>query len=1164
MRGQERRASAIFESLRNGFALTRGGRLRRAALLGSAALALAAGFSGAAFAQEDDEEETRPDDRLVVTGTRIQRSGFTTPTPVTVIDRQSIDDLGIIGAGEILQQLPMNNAEVTATVTTSGSLNGYVTDSNIGAELANLRGLNLAFGTRTLTLVDGHRFVPSTNGGAVDVGLIPANLILRTETVTGGASAAYGSDAVAGVVNVVLDHELTGIRGQIDFGETFRGDGEEKHFGLAGGMELFGGRGHVIGGVEYLDSSGIGPCTQVRDYCRPWAIFEEENPAERTNATQYSLVRNAVGTATPSGSVIQLTFGPNFTAPSATTQPLLQTYENLPAAFLNRQFNSAGTGLVDWQTGAFIDDSARLMAGGEGVPSDDGVFMRVPVERQAVYGRFEFDFTPNISGFAEASYGNRYAENSQASLANSWIGPVNGLLIKRDNAFLPDAVDAALGTAGATGLYINKPISSFPEEYQPYSTADNTTTRFVTGLEGDFEDGWLGDRNWRWDGYYTYGLNEQAQRLYNLPRQTVTAAVGGGPTAQAAAVNGLDANGIQFGITGGTYANGSYPDVLNDPNGIYGVANWYLAVDAVIDPLDNQLKCRINSSLRTASQTATLNNPNAIAAGIPELVAGCRPINVLGDGVGQGQSPADVQAALDWALGTQVEDYEYTQHVVGGNAQGEIFDIWTGPVAVAGGFEFRDEAGTTDHTAPVEYWRPDYGAEFAGSQRILEGYLETDFSLLREVPFARDLAVNLAVRRTRAEVTDETDLSRTQGETKEFEFTTWKVTGIWDVTEQLRFRATRSRDIRAPSFRELFFPGRPTPDWTIGMTNPWLTAANGGDPAALPSSQWAADPNGADLPRNGGGNPELVPETADTTTLGVVVQPGGPLQGLRVSVDGYKIELADGIANVYSNGIISSCYFLKDPFACARIIPEDASLDPLTDVILDFDQVVTGSNNTSNFTVQGVDMEVAYGFDLADLWEPLGGGRLDLRALTTYMDQLVVDGDNRGTLFGVQQLLSFTGSDYAGQVGSGGVDDIASFSESPHWQGTYSGTYSSGPFRTTLQARYVGEAKLYNDLIGTEDSRFALGAVNTINAPNEVGSYLNWTWSGSYNFGQDSDGGRDIEIFGVVNNLFDRPPEIAPPLTTGVGNSGGGSSITNPVFYDSLGRRYRVGVRFRF
>ena len=72
----------------------------------------------------------------------------------------------------------------------------------------------------------------------------------RTEVVTGGASAAYGSDAVAGVVNVVLDHELTGVRGQLDFGETFRGDGDETHVGVGFGQELFGGRGHVVVGGE--------------------------------------------------------------------------------------------------------------------------------------------------------------------------------------------------------------------------------------------------------------------------------------------------------------------------------------------------------------------------------------------------------------------------------------------------------------------------------------------------------------------------------------------------------------------------------------------------------------------------------------------------------------------------------------------------------------------------------------------------------------------------------------------------------------------------------------------------------------------------------------------------------------------------------------------------
>src|SRR5690606_35001165 len=105
------------------------------------AAALAAGAAGSAAAQESD-----PLEEVTVTGSRIQRSGFESPTPVTVINRDAIDDLGLINVGDIMKQLPTNYPEVSATSTSQGSINGYVTDANIGAELANLRGLNVAFG----------------------------------------------------------------------------------------------------------------------------------------------------------------------------------------------------------------------------------------------------------------------------------------------------------------------------------------------------------------------------------------------------------------------------------------------------------------------------------------------------------------------------------------------------------------------------------------------------------------------------------------------------------------------------------------------------------------------------------------------------------------------------------------------------------------------------------------------------------------------------------------------------------------------------------------------------------------------------------------------------------------------------------------------------------
>ena len=1084
----------------------------RLTLIGAA---VAAALANGATAQEQDGET--PAEQITVTGQRVQRDGFDAPTPVVVIDRSTIDDLALTNVGDIVKQLPMNNAEVSASNTSSGSLNGYVTDANIGAELANLRGLNLAFGTRTLTLVDGHRFVPSTNGGAVDLSLIPSVLTQRMEVVTGGASAAYGSDAIAGVVNVVLDHEFTGFRGQLDYSVTGESDGEDTHAGFGFGTELFGDRGHIVVGVEYADSNAVDECTRTRSFCKPYAIFQSEGPYAATNP-EYNFVDNAVTIPQLEGAIISVTraFDPPPPGPGGgafSQYSAIGDFAALPDAFRGKKFNEAGTALVDWQTGNFIDDAGLLMAGGEGLAPDYGVLMRVPVERHAVYTRFQYDLTDRMQTFVEASYGRRQATNSQVGGRNSFVGTLtSGLLIKTDNFFLPAAVRTELTNQNLTGLYVTKHNAAFPADLLPESSADNETHRVVLGLEGEF-----GSRGWTWDTYYTYGVNDQQQRLTNLPRNTATA-----PND-----TGLDPDGVQFGYTSGPLANGNYPTV--DANGIYGVSNLDLATDVIDDGTGNPA-CRINVA-PTAAQQAILAAQPHIAA----LVAGCRPLNLLG-------TVNIDRAALDWVLGTQTENYEYTQHVVGGNIVGEVAELWAGPLTLATGFELRDEEGETLHPAPVQYWVPDYGSDFIGRQDLIEAYVEGDVSLISGRAGARDLRLNAAVRRTHAEVEDLTPNTESVGE-KSFDFTTWKASLVWDITDSFRIRGTRSEDIRAPSFRELFFPGRPTPNWTIGVTNPWITPN--------PAGPWVADPNGADLPRNGGGNPNLIPETAYTTTFGIVLQPGGAAEGLRVSVDHYEIKLRDGVANIYTNGIINNCWESggTSPL-CDSIIPVNPAENAVTG-FTDYDAIITGSNNVGNFTVKGVDVEALYSFDV-------GRHNLVLRMLTTYMQQLLVEDDNRGTLFGRTQQLAFNGTDYAGQVGSGGVDDIASFSESPELTGSLSVTYSADSFRATAQANYVGDAKLYNDLIDPTDPGWGVGVVNTLNVENYVGSYVNWTLSGSYSFPNG------IEIFGVVNNAFDADPKIAPPLTTGAGNSGGGNNITNPVFYDSVGRRYRLGMRFAF
>ncbi|MCK5750143.1 MAG: TonB-dependent receptor plug domain-containing protein, partial [Oricola sp.] len=193
--------------------------LSKSALLSGASVALLA-LASAPVAAQDAAPAASSGDQIIVTGSRIKRDGFNSPIPATVMDAELIQDLGQTNVSETLRLIPQ------ISLFQSDATAGITAGANVGAFYANLRGLNPYNGTRTLTLVNTRRFIPTSDGGAVDLNIIPSSMIDRVETVTGGASAAYGSDAVAGVVNIILDTDFEGFRGQVDYGQTARGDGE--------------------------------------------------------------------------------------------------------------------------------------------------------------------------------------------------------------------------------------------------------------------------------------------------------------------------------------------------------------------------------------------------------------------------------------------------------------------------------------------------------------------------------------------------------------------------------------------------------------------------------------------------------------------------------------------------------------------------------------------------------------------------------------------------------------------------------------------------------------------------------------------------------------------------------------------------------------------------
>lgn len=182
-----------------------------------------------ARAQQQDNVEA-----VTVTGSRVISDITLSPTPLTVVTAEQLSATTPTNIPDGLNKLPDFIGGATPRTQGNGSTNN-------GGNTLNLRNLGVS---RTLVLLDGQRVAPSNQNGTVNVDALPQMLVSRVDVVTGGASAVYGSDAVAGVVNFVLDKNFNGFKYDFNAGISKYGDAAEEKIGLAWGTELFGGRGH--------------------------------------------------------------------------------------------------------------------------------------------------------------------------------------------------------------------------------------------------------------------------------------------------------------------------------------------------------------------------------------------------------------------------------------------------------------------------------------------------------------------------------------------------------------------------------------------------------------------------------------------------------------------------------------------------------------------------------------------------------------------------------------------------------------------------------------------------------------------------------------------------------------------------------------------------------
>jgi iron complex outermembrane receptor protein len=442
-----------------------------------------------ALAQEDSaapQDEPAQEVEIVVTGSRIARSGFDLPTPVTVLGADQIERQAAVNVAQVLNDLPSFRPQATP------STNAIFTN-NIGASTADLRGLGA---NRTLVLINGRRVVASTVqgggfavAGAVDLSLIPSSLVQRAEVVTGGASAAYGSDAVAGVVNILLDTRLSGIKASAQYGINDAGDGEEYQFSLAGGTSFAGGRGHIVAGVEYSDSKGAEGC-----YSRDWC------------ALSYNTVSNPLvgGQRVAAGQPATLIL-PNARTATSTVNGIITS----AGALRGTEFRPDGT-TFSHNYGTYYNAGIFQSGGGDSRLAFYEHFpLAAPVERLIGFAHAEFETSDKLTLFLEGSYG-----RVKGSTVGAQRRDLGSITIRRDNAFLPTAIGTQMDTLGLTSFSLGRIWNDIGPQLAEV-TRENY--RFVAGLKAEM---W-GD--WTLDAYYQFGRTDYSQRGYNTtitPRMT--------------------------------------------------------------------------------------------------------------------------------------------------------------------------------------------------------------------------------------------------------------------------------------------------------------------------------------------------------------------------------------------------------------------------------------------------------------------------------------------------------------------------------------------------------------------------------------------------------------------------------------------------------------------
>ncbi len=974
----------------------------RRRLLASSLLISVVTFASPAVAQDAAQDAPAPADEVVVTGSRIARPNLEQSNPVSVISADEIAFQQPVSAEEFLRELPGAVANIGPGVN-----NG----TNGSAQL-DLRGLGA---NRNLILIDGQRVVPASLASVTDLNLVPVALIERVDILTGGASSAYGADAVAGVVNFITRSDFAGVDISGNIGITERGDGAQYRTDVTIGANFDDGRGNAVFSVGYAKTN---------------PIEQGSRDSGRVSLSSTTGLPQGSATATPA-SILSPFFG---------------------------RVNATGTG---FDVGPLSDYNFNPL----------NVY-QTPFERYSLFAKANYEISDAVEIYTQGFYTKTIVDQIIAPSGTFFTN----LELPLNNPFLTAAQRNTLCANFDTNTAV---MGIQPIDQAACNAAGAATSPTSPGYREITTQ--IGRR-----------FTEAGPRLTNFTTNT-------------------------FQISGGL--RGPLTDNLDwNISGLYGES------ERTNTSQGQGTRTRLQQALRASSTTAC-----TVATG------GCVPINLFG------VEGTITPAAFNF-LNVQTFNFIQTSLTQAqANISGDLgfaSPFATENVGIALGVEYRKYVGSSggDGISSIPGEVLGAGAPalpIRGEYDTREVFGEIIIPLVEDRPFFQNLTIQGGFRYS--------DYSTSGGNWA------YNAGASWTPIDAIKFRGSYARAVRAPNLGELFQPqitgltNRAIDPCQLALPNANATVralcvaqlAAVGAPAGVIGSIPA--PIAGQINFTSGGNQNLTPETADTYTVGVVLQPTSLITGFAVTFDYYNITVKDAISSPSQADVIDACFaqssttfdacqsIRRNPLTGGLSGPNDTTFGPFL-----------GLSNLGTIKTSGFDLGVSFRKDL-------GFAALNMNFQGNYT---------------LDSLFQSTPTSLNRECTSYYSVSCASIQPEYTWN-----------LRTTLSFGGSDVSLLWRHISANEVEPLAPAPQRPVGTPTTggpVGILPAYQRIPAYNYFDFSFQQRVTDVMRftfTVANLFDKDPPI---VGNTIGSTAYNSGNTYPSTYDAIGRRFLIGANLRF